>query len=550
MVGGGGVDVTTAWHEGGGAEMTALGESWAAQQLTEFVAAVSECPDETRAMRAAVERAAEAIEAAFGAVVIGGRVVAVFGVPLGRVPEEALVTAASSLQTTIEAPGVGRYGAVSVGIGELADGWLLLARRASGFMPAEIGLLRTMGRVLGLVIGAVRARAEERALLEALEERNRLLDRLSRIVRSICRQVRLEEVLEAITEGASTLIDSSFASLWLRDPDDPGSLVLVAAHGLPSTAPAEGFAGEAVGDRAVAENQLVVEGIHAGPAGEDQIMIAMAAPVHEDDRAIGSLTVGSTASDRTFSPIEQEVLLAFAEHASLALTGAHLHDAIQQAQRSRDMFLATVSHELKTPLTVMMGALRTIETRYDDLSEHQRAQLLASAFERGRQLEQLIDRLLESTRAELASTSAEVNLAELVGEALGGFEHTRKLRLAAVPPLRMVVDATAVRRVIEILLENGVAHSPQGTDIGIEVHATGGWASVTVRNVGRLPTGLDPSDLFAPFRRGPEADSAGVGLGLHIAGRLASSIGGEITAGAAHGTVTFTLRFPYRPASG
>jgi signal transduction histidine kinase len=273
----------------------------------------------------------------------------------------------------------------------------------------------------------------------------------------------------------------------------------------------------------------------------------MATPIHdEEDRPVGSLAVGSYAPGRSFSPVEQEALLAFAEHASLALSDARVHDAMVQAQQARDMFLAMVSHELKTPLTVVMAALRTIERHNDDLDGDVRANLVTSAFERGRQLEALIDRLLESTRAELTSIEQKVELPELVTSALRGFEHSRTLHCAPIEALPLIADTTAVRRILETLLENAIAHSPEGTDIDVRARVVDDYVFIAIRNTGSLPEGIDHRQLFAPFRRGPGAKSSGVGLGLHIAGRLATSIGGDICARSADGRVTFTLAFPYR----
>lgn len=199
----------------------------------------------------------------------------------------------------------------------------------------------------------------------------------------------------------------------------------------------------------------------------------MAAPVHRQGRVAGSLALGSHEPGRRFSAEEQDVLLAFAEHASLALTDASTVEELREAQHAKDLFLAMVSHELKTPLTVIMGTLRTLERR-DALPAEVRTRLLAAAFQRGRDLERLIDRLLQGSRAELAAERHSVALPELVAGAVDGFQATGRLVQGPVADVEVPVDAEAVRRVVGILLENAVAHAPEGTEIAVEAAVAGG----------------------------------------------------------------------------
>src|SRR3954464_5739981 len=118
-------------------------------------------------------------------------------------------------------------------------------------------------------------------------------------------------------------------------------MVLAAASGVPGDmmeAMRRGPVGEGVGGAAIAENRLVVEESYADwenglPAYRDRgLRAAMAAPVHENGQPVGSLTVASFRPGRHYSQTEQDVLCAFAEHASLALTDArNFEDAMHQA---------------------------------------------------------------------------------------------------------------------------------------------------------------------------------------------------------------------------
>ena len=374
-----------------------------------------------------------------------------------------------------------------------------------------------------------------------------------RIQRSVSHRAPLQEVMDAITQGAAELVGDEIAGIRLIDPDDPAYVNLVAVVGVTPQqfeALKRGPVGEGAGGRAVAENRLVI--IHnydqaptAVPIlAADQLQAAMAAPVREAGKVVGSLVVATHEPNRTYSAQEQEALLALAEHASLALTDARSVEAMREAQHAKDMFLAMVSHELKTPLTVIMGTLKTFQKHAASMRPDLRDEMLNSAFDRGRELERLIDRLLQGSRAELAGFKQHIFLPDLIAEATRGFHQMTRLRMEEVPEVFIYTDSVAVQKIIGILLENAVSHSPKDSEIYVQAHLDQVEALITVTNDGSLPEGLDHSTLFMPFHRGPNVHSAGVGLGLYIASRLALSSDGKISASSGAGKVNFTLTLP------
>lgn len=389
--------------------------------------------------------------------------------------------------------------------------------------------------------------------LEVLRERQRLLERLTRIQRSVSHRAPLQEVMDAITQGASDLLGDEIAGIRLIDQADPGHVNLVSVVGV---SPEQfetlrrGPVGEGAGGRAIAENRLIVIDDYAtGNRGipvlaADRLQCAMAAPVREGGKVVGSLVVATYSRERRYSPEEQEALLSLAEHASLALTDARSVEAMREAQKAKDMFLAMVSHELKTPLTVIMGTLKTLQRHADTLSPEMREEMLDSAFYRGRELERLIDRLLQGSRAELAGFKQHLFLPDLVSESVRGFDQMDRLKVSPVPETFVFTDSVAVQKIIGVLLENAVSHSPKDSEISVITHLDDTEISITVKNLGSLPEGLDHATLFLPFNRGPNAESSGVGLGLYIASRLALSTDGRVTADSVAGTVSFTLTLP------
>ncbi len=206
-------------------------------------------------------------------------------------------------------------------------GQLLVARAGTeDFTRVEHDLLRGMARVLVMTL--------------RMFARQQLLERMSSIQRMIVRRDDPREVLQAVVAGAAELIGDDIVSLRLLDPADPGTAVLVASVGVDPAARARHErlgVGEGLSGRAIVEDRLVVFGsqsmLRSLPAILDsEVQAAMAAPVREEGRVVGSIVVASYRIGRHYSLDDQEVLRAFAEHASLALTDATMvRKALHQA---------------------------------------------------------------------------------------------------------------------------------------------------------------------------------------------------------------------------
>ncbi|MEO8897246.1 MAG: sensor domain-containing diguanylate cyclase [Candidatus Dormibacter sp.] len=314
-------------------------DRWSTPRLAEFVAAVTGAPDEASATRRAVDWATEALEAEIGLVVEGTVALASVGFPHGDVPARVVEEATAGDREVLDIAGVGTCRMASTRLDmEFAVDIVVARAGTDAFSREEIGLLRAAARSLTLTLRLFRALAAERSMSDHLHKRQALLERLSGIQRSITRRVPLADVLDTITASARDLLDVEMATLRLIDPQSSQKMLMAAQDGLPADIARSIHrtnVGEGASGRAVVEDRLVIlEGdrvLEARPelAGQN-VRSSMAAPVRDGDRVTGTILVATTRADRHFGPVEQEVLIAFAEHASLALTDAKRVEHIRQ----------------------------------------------------------------------------------------------------------------------------------------------------------------------------------------------------------------------------
>ncbi|HKH42604.1 MAG TPA: EAL domain-containing protein [Solirubrobacterales bacterium] len=298
-------------------------ESWTTRQLAEFLSVVSSFTDERDALQGCVERAAAAIGTELAVLIREGKVAAQVGFPSGKEPVADLVEASGDLRFERKLGDLGVCTGMCSLVGE--EGTLLVARTGGeDFTKEELDLLRGMGRVLGLALRSIR-------LIGELRERQTLLERLTLLQRSIASRADIEEVLHAIVTGASELLGDELVDLSLIDPEDPSVLEVVASVGYPPEllgqirrTPVEvGIAGHAVTER----RPIVVEDYGADPrripdVAGGGLRAVISAPVYQRGELVGALSLGTRRSGRRYSEIEREAVLAFAEHAGLALNDA------------------------------------------------------------------------------------------------------------------------------------------------------------------------------------------------------------------------------------
>jgi two-component system OmpR family sensor kinase len=200
--------------------------------------------------------------------------------------------------------------------------------------------------------------------------------------------------------------------------------------------------------------------------------------------------------------------------------------------------LAMVAHELRQPLTALLGALMTLQHRAQALSGAQQQELFGMARRQGEQLQRLLDQLLAAASAEHGPTHSvrrslvdAAALAEEAGQAARLAHPNHPITIEAAGPLPVRVDPLAISRILGNLLDNAAAYSPQGAAIRLTARRDGGQAQVAVQYQG---PGIPMADRDRIFQRHVRLDPrsasnrGGLGLGLYIARRLATAHRGQL----------------------
>lgn len=214
----------------------------------------------------------------------------------------------------------------------------------------------------------------------------------------------------------------------------------------------------------------------------------------------------------------------------------------KELEEEKDLFLATTSHELRTPITVVKGFATTLTQRWDSLDETARRTAVDRISERAATLAGLVENLLIGSHAgagEFTVAKSEFDLNQVLRTATSAFEplsdrHRVRLHLPEeLPPA--IGDPTATDVVIGQLLENAVKYSPDGGAVTVHgrVEDDGETIAVTVEDEGIGIPADDQEKVFERFVQGETGDRrrfGGIGLGLYIARRLARAQGGDATA--------------------
>lgn len=424
-------------------------------------------------------------------------------------------------------------------------------------------------------------RALQREEQEKEDIRTRLseLSALFQVSTTLNLQLRLEIILEIIVRRVVSTLRAQQASIMIYNPES-GVLETRASYGLESEFArharkrlGEGIAGW------VAERQEAVlltekqapEQLGRHYKSNRNITSAVSLPLRVGERCIGVLNVNRINHPERFEDHHRELLLMFAEHVGAVIDRAEAMERLGvrtreleqdnqrliEANRLKDVFLSTTSHELKTPLTSVIAYAELLDDNEERLEPAQRGEFLRRLRSEAGRLLSLIEDILDLSRLEsgrLVLKRAEVRLEELMRTAVETSRSMAERRgvqvrvsgAAGLPALHL--DEVKMRQVLVNLLVNAVKFSPEGSTVELSAAPEDDFVRLEVRDQG---PGVRPEDaatifeLFAQGVDGQDGARGGLGIGLHLVKRISELHGGHVGVNSgAEGGSTFWVRLP------
>ena len=254
-------------------------------------------------------------------------------------------------------------------------------------------------------------------------------------------------------------------------------------------------------------------------------------PLVSDGRSLGFLTCDERGEAFSLDAAEVDLLTTFGTLIAAFLERAIEHGELRRLNELKSQFAALASHELRTPVAAIYGAVRTLDEREQELSPEQQAELRRMLSQQSKRLFELVENLLDLSRLEADSlriSPTEVEVRERLAEIVDAvFDDSRDVRVEVSGDLRAVVDVQAFDRILSNLLANAVRHG--APPFFVSAARTNDELSVTIEDRGSGVAEEFVGSLFERFTRGATPSSEGAGLGLSIAQSYARAHGGTLT---------------------
>src|SRR3954469_13403705 len=394
---------------------------------------------------------------------------------------------------------------------------------ARAFDKEQIDFLQTIANQIAGIV-------EKGRLQREAERKLREVSALFEVSNVLTSTLELDEVLGLILDRLVRVYPGSAGAMFLREGDE----LRERAHtGEPGKSMAQ------VARRAVAEARPIVDGEH------------VAMPLLAGERLLGAVALrvpeGTALEDE-----EVAFVGTLANQAALAIDKASLYQlerdttaSLRELERARNEFVAVVTHDLRTPLSVIRGYLDLLAEK----NGKSKVPIDEAVAQVGR-LDQLVDRILTGVRSdqpEVALRRTRFDLRAVVANALAELAPLGRRHRIIAPrtgaPIWVRGDRRRIGDVVAGLVHNATKYAPERTRIGVRLEAKAGRAVVRVADEG---PGVPPNErprLFEAYSRGDHNGVPGTGIGLFASRRVVEGHGGDIwyEEGERGGTFAFSI---------
>ena len=404
------------------------------------------------------------------------------------------------------------------------------------------------------------------------------LSALFEVGTAINMRLKLDGIIKIIVRRLPNCLGADRASLMIVNPST-GLLECRAAWGYGTekiqnykVAVGEGIAGW------VAANgkPLLLHGRELGrfiqyAKVDDDISSAMSVPIKLKNATVGVLNVTRVGSNERFKRQQMRLLCSFGENVAGAIRKAFVYEKLDAKRllleeskndlttlnKMKEVFLATLSHELRTPITCLVSFAELLDEQDSKLSEADRKKFVSIMHEQASKLLDLTEQLMDLSKLEKGSLQLDLektDVNEVVHSAYVALEPTGKykgvdLKLELdleLDPIR--ADATKLRQIMLNLIGNAIKFTDGGGKVVVSTRACGDWVELSVRDTG---IGLDSDEIsriFGLFTQGSKPAQGrhhGLGLGLYLVQGFVELHKGKITVDSEKGKgATFRVYLP------
>jgi signal transduction histidine kinase len=442
------------------------------------------------------------------------------------------------------------------------------------FVTLHVGIELLLALIVGRLVRSLgsesleaRALAGEAVVLrDELVRRVDVLDAANRCARALSSSLELHEAFGSFIRELRGLVPFDRVAIVLAE-GQRARVIATGGMGSEAAFPAgsdwpldDSITAEVLEGRAVVQRDLEEEAKgDVAALVELGLRSRLGAPLLVGAQAIGMLSLSRREVD-SFTPSEVELVTLLGRLVGTTVQNIRAYEAerrtveeLRRLSALRADFVSLVSHELRSPMAAVIGAARTLQERWRELSPQQRSSFLALISDETSRLATLIGDVLDTSRIEAGTFSysfTDVDVGELVRETVAtiGLGQDEVAVVARSPDAvpRVRADRERLKQVLVNLVENAVKYSRAGDQVEVSTWAENGRVHVAVEDHGpgipREYHGL----IFEKFgRANVGGGKPGTGLGLFIARSISEAHGGRLGVRSAPGQgATFTLELP------
>ncbi|HEY1016936.1 MAG TPA: HAMP domain-containing sensor histidine kinase, partial [Herpetosiphonaceae bacterium] len=288
----------------------------------------------------------------------------------------------------------------------------------------------------------------------------------------------------------------------------------------------------------------------------------IATPLVSHERTLGALLLGRAPGREPFVSAELGLIEEVAHRAALAIEHASHYQESQNAIRIRDNFFGLAAHELKTPITSLVGYTQLLQRRLagHELLQERDRRGLQTIIRQAQRLNDLSQSLLDAARihdGRLVLNRQAVDICKLaaqIADELNELEQAPRIRMeCAADDLTLDGDDLRLEQMLRHMLQNALKHSPRDSQVLLRLSNTAQQIEITVRDEGIGIPADEQEHIFERFYRGSNAEQAavgGLGIGLYVVNEVVNRHFGQISVESQQDQgATFTVRLPLTVAA-